>query len=157
MPVIRLTDEQRQQAEDLVEPAERVAKRFRPPPGMSREEWGSEVMCLMVQTVANIRQGVNFEAVLYMRARWHRLDLLRKVARQPQQLQYDDQIPAREPQRYGMEDVLPGLDPMESDVLRLRCAGGDWETIGRIYGVCGRTIRRKYQAVVAKVREKVTA
>lgn len=157
MPVIRLTEEQRQHAEDLVELARRVARRFRPPLGMSREEWSSEVVCLMVQTVANIRPGVNFEAVLYMRARWHRLDLLRKVARQPQQLQYDDQIPAREPQRYGMEDVLPGLDAMESDVIRLRCAGGDWETIGKAYGVCGRTIRRKYQAVVAKVRREVMA
>lgn len=157
MPIIRLTDEQRQQAEGRMELASRIAKRFKPPVGMSHEEWQSEVICLMVQTVANIRQGVNFEAVLYMRARWHRLDLLRKVARQPQQLQYDDQIPAREPQRYGMEDVLPGLDAMESDVIRLRCAGGDWETIGRAYGVCGRTIRRKYNATVAKVIERVKA
>lgn len=157
MPIIRLTDEQRDQASDRVELARRVAKRFKPPSGFNREEWESEVMCLMVQVVATIRPGVDFEAVLYMRTRWHRLDLLRKASRMPQQLEYDDQIPAREPERYGMEDVLPGLDPMESDVLRLRCAGGDWETIGKTYGVSGRTIRRKYNATVAKVREESMA
>jgi hypothetical protein len=46
---------------------------------------------------------------------------------------------------------------MDSDIIRLRLAGGRWPTIGMAYGVSGRTIQRWHDAALRRIRRRVMA
>lgn len=155
MPLIRLTDEQRTDAAAKVEMAKRMAKRFRAPDGWTAEEWQSEVFLVLVETVSTIHPEVSFEAVFFMRCRWHWLNLLEKNKRRPVALAID---PAWQPTEGNkLEDVLHGVSGRDSDIIRLRLAGGKWPVIGKAYGVSGRTIQRWHDAALGRIRRRVKA
>lgn len=151
MPVIRLNDDQRQQAEDRFEQAMRMAKRFRPPPGMDSDEWQSEVLLVLVEAVATTDRNANFEAHFYMRTRFRRLQLIRKH-RPTVGLAID--VPANAEKRTTLDEVLAGVDPKDSDLLKLRAMGADWHELATAYGCCGRTVRRWYARVVDGLRKR---
>lgn len=153
MPIIRLTDEQRDEAASKIEQARRMAKRFKPPIGMSLDEWESEVMLVLVEAVATKGRNANFEAHFYMRCRFRRMQLQRK---RPNMASLEiDVVSPEMPTTLG--EVLEGMEPIESDIIRLRVAGGDWETIGKAYGWCGRTVRRRYKVAVERLRKSELA
>ncbi len=154
MPIVRLTDSQREEAGTRLDQAKRMARRFRPPSGLSAEEWQSEVFLVLVETVANIQPQVNFEALFYMRCRWRKLSILEKQRRRPVALAID---PVWQPQeRNSLEDVLHGVSAKDSDIIRLRLAGGRWLTIGMLYGVSGRTIQRWHDSALGRIRRRVS-
>ena len=150
MPVIRLTDKQRDDAGSKVELARRMAKRFRPPLGMSADEWECEVLWVVVEAVGSISRNTNFEAHFYMRTRFRRMQLLRK--RKPMaSIEWDLVAPEI---RNELDEVLDGVDPKDSDLLKLRAMGADWHELATAYGCCGRTVRRWYARVVESLRKR---
>lgn len=151
MPVIRLTDEQRDEAGDRFDQAKRMAKRFKAPPGYSAEEWEAECLLVLVEAVATVDKNSNFEAHLYMRCRFRRLQLLKKH-RPVGTLVVD--LPARAEKHGSLDEVLEGVDPKDSDLLMLKTLGADWETLGTAYGCSGRTVRRWYRRVVERLRRR---
>jgi hypothetical protein len=155
MPVIRLTDKQRDDAGSKVELARRMAKRFRPPLGMSADEWECEVMMVLVETVATCNPNTNFEAYFFMKCRWKKLNLIEKHRRTHAALAFDPEC--RPQKRHTLDDVLEGVSPRDSDIIRLRLAGGRWPTIGMAYGVSGRTIQRWHDAALRRIRRRVMA
>lgn len=150
----RLTDEQRDEAARRYDEARAMARRFKTPAGMTRDEWQAEVLLVLVQTVARHAGSDGFEALLYMATRWRWHDLLRRAQRRHSTLPAWDLLPAREvAEDSPLDAVLQGLEPVESDLVKLRLAGGDWHTLGRLYGCCGRTVRRRHHAIVEKMRQ----
>lgn len=157
MPLIRLTDEQREDAGSKVELARRMAKRFRPPPGMSHDEWECEVFMVLVETVASHDRNTNFEAHFFMRVRFRKLNLIRKASRHPVVALIPETIPDRTEQRTPLDDLIAGVNPRDSDIIRLRMAGGRWPTIGKAYGVSGRTVQRWHRTALVRIRKRVEA
>ena len=156
MPIVRLTDSQREEAGDRIDQAKRMARRFRPPAGMSRDEWEAEVLLVMVETVAAYDRNTNFEAYFFMRCRWRRLNLIRQATRHPVAALIPETIPARA-ERTALDDLIQGVSPRESDLIRLRLAGGEWSVIGKAYGVSGRTAQRWHRQAIGKLRKRVEA
>jgi hypothetical protein len=150
MPVIRLTDEQRDEAGDRFDQAKRMAKRFKAPPGYSVEEWLSEVLLVLVEAVAASSKNSNFEAHFYMRCRFRRMQLLRK---RQAMASLDWDAPAPE-MRTQLSEVLDGVDAKDSDLLKLRAMGADWDELATAYGCCARTVRRWYARVVDGLRKR---
>ena len=150
----RLTDDQRQDAAGRVDDAKRMARRFRAPAGMSQDELNSECFMVLVEAVATVDKNANWQAHLFMRTRVRWMDLRRKAGRLPRQMPEGDIAQAKDQTTGRLGEVLEGLAPLDSDLVRLRVAGGDWETIGKTYGCCGRTVRRRYNAVVERLRER---
>lgn len=153
MPVIRLTDEQRDEAGDRFDQAKRMAQRFKAPPGFSADEWMSEVLLVLVEAVANSNKNSNFEAHFYMRCRFRRMQLLRK-RQAVVSLEWDAPAPEI---RNELSEVLDGVSPKDSDLLKLRAMGADWHELATAYGCCGRTVRRWYARVVERLREREVA
>lgn len=149
MAATRLTNEQRDDAANKIELATSMAKRLRVPPGYSREEWDSEVLLVLVESVATAHLNDNFEAHFYMRCKFRQMQIAKRF-RTTSALVLD--IAQRPEPSHTLADVLEGLRPIDSDIVRLRLAGGNWETIGQAYGWCGRTARRRYSAAVAKLK-----
>ena len=150
MPLIRLSDEERQLAEDRFESAKKMAKRFRVPSGMTWDEWESEVLLVLVEAVGSISRNTNFEAHFYMRTRFRRMQLLRK--RKPMvSIGWDLVAPEI---RNELDEVLDGVDPKDSDLLKLKAMGADWHELATAYGCCGRTVRRWYARVVDGLRKR---
>ena len=152
----RLTDEQSAEAARRYDEGQAMARRFRAPAGMTGDEWEAEVLLVLVQTVARHAGAPGFEALLYMATRWHWLNLARKAKRQRVgQLPAWDLVPARKTaEPTGLDDILHGLSPVPSDVIRLRAAGGNWPTIGRLYGVSGRTAQRWHRTALKRLRSR---
>ena len=151
MPLIRLTDGERQQAEDRFEQAKRMAKRFKPPPGMDADEWESEVLLVLVEAVATTDRNANFEAHFYMRCRFRRMQLIRKH-RPTVGLMID--LPGKAEKRTTLDELLDGVSPKDSDMLRLKALGADWETLGTTYGCSGRTVQRWFRRLVERLRKR---
>lgn len=154
MPIVRLTDSQREEAGTRLDQAKRMARRFRPPAGLSAEEWESEVFLVLVETVANIQPQVNFEAYFFMKCRWRKLSLIEKHRRTHAALAFDPEC--RPQKRHTLDDVLEGVSPRDSDIIHLRLAGGRWPVIGKAYGVSGRTIQRWHDAALGRIRRRVS-
>lgn len=152
----RLTDEQSDEVARRYDEARAMARRFRPPAGMTADEWEAEVLFVLVRLVP--LRPAHFEAFLYRRTRWAWLNLDQGARRQPDQIDGWGQIPARQAEpATTLGDVLHGLSPEQSDVVHLRLAGGTWPTIGRLYGVSGRTIQRRHRAVLKRLRAREAA
>lgn len=156
MATTRLTNEQRDTAALRVDDARKMARRFSPPTGMSRDEWEAECLLVLVEAVATTGQNDNWQAHLFMRTRFRRMQILRKNARLPLQMPEGDAW-AVQGEKTRLNEILEGLRPLESDLVKLRLAGADWDTLATTYGCCARTVRRRHIAAVAKLRRKFCA
>ena len=156
MATTRLTNEQRDTAALRVDDARKMARRFSPPTGMTRDEWESECLLVLVESVATTEQNDNWPAHLYMRTRFRHMQIGRRNARLPLQMPHVD-LGAVLPDLDGLNAILEGLAPIESDVVVLRLHGANWRTLATTYGVCVRTIQRWHHAAMAKLRRQVAS
>ena len=144
-----LTQEQQHQAEERIELALRVARRFRRPFWMTPDEWQAEALHVLVEAVATQERNDNFEAHLCVRLRYRRMQLNR--SRPPMRRLVSETLPARR-EAPALDDALEGLSDADRDMLRERVMGTDWETLGATRGCSGRTVRRWFRRTVARLR-----
>lgn len=156
MPLIRLTEEQQGMAVERMDLARQVSRRFQVPAGMDREEWEAECLLVLVEALGSMERNANFEAHLYMLCRFRRMQINHK--RRPLVgYTFTEVLEARPTRESQLDEVLEGVSPVDSDIIRLRMNGGRWETIGKAYGVSGRTIQRRHRAALGKLRREVMA
>ena len=151
MPFLRLNDQQKELASREINLAKKMARRFKPLYGMDYDEWLSEVLLVFVESIATAKNNPNFEAHFYTRCRFRRMQLAQKA--KPFVTAAVEFIPAPLADNL-LDQVLEEFHGKEKNIIRLRLAGGDWETIGKAYGVCGRTIRRWHGAAINRLSKR---
>jgi len=156
MAVVRLTEEQQGMAVERMELARQVSRRFKVPAGIDREEWEAECLLVLVEALGSMDRNTNFGAHLYMLCRFRRMQI--NARRRPLVgFCFTDVLEAKATRASQLDEVLEGVSPVDSDIIRLRMNGGRWETIGKAYGVSGRTIQRRHRAALGKLRREVMA
>ena len=148
----RLTEQQKKEAEERVEQARLLARRFRLPARMSSEEWEAEALMVLVEAIATRERNDNFEAHLCTRLRYRRLQI---NDRRPPMERIVADVPARQETPCDLQETLHGLRDADCDMLRLRVMGADWQTLGTTYGCSGRTVQRWFNRVADRLRKRV--
>jgi ATP/maltotriose-dependent transcriptional regulator MalT len=146
-----LTNAQKIQVEQYVPLAKRTARRFRVPIGMSREEWEAECLYVLVEALQQTQLNPNFQAHLYVRCKFRRLQLLKKhkpVVSLPAVLASKlklDTLPNK-------ADLFRRLSQRERNLMDLKLAGFRNEEIGIVFRCSAKTIYRNYLSIVAKLK-----
>lgn len=148
----RLTEQQKKEAEERVEQARLLARRFRRPALMSDDEWEAEALLVLVEAVATQARNPNFEAHMCTRLRYRRLQI---NSRRPPMGRIVADVAAKQEAPCELDETLRGLSDADCDMLRMRVMGADWETLGTTYGCSGRTMRRWFNRVADRLRKRV--